>query len=124
MLKPIINQSIVCLTLIFVGAAQNELSAATPLPTSALSVMAGNAEAARTNASNYQWKNVNLEVRRIAAAEKQIEQSSAGNADLTARLAPLRDAVLSLRSGSKSHDSKVTQDAAQRVSSLCADIQH
>jgi len=78
-----------------------------------LRVIQGNADAARVNAGIYQWKRVNVEVDRIAAAEHALE--AAGTAD-----AVLRTAVLSLRSARQAHDSDATIRAATAVSALCA----
>jgi hypothetical protein len=87
--------------------------AGSPVPT--LRVILGNADAARANAGIYQWKRVNVEVDRIAAAEHTLE--SAGAAD-----AALRTAVLSLRSARQAHDSDATAHAATTVSTLCASM--
>ena len=81
----------------------------------ALYVIQGNADAARINARNYQWKRVNVEVDRIAAAEHALEAMGTDDASL-------RAAVLSLRSARQAHDSEATVQAAAAVSALCTSL--
>ena len=89
------------------------------LPLGTIRTIQDNAQAARDNAGIYQWRRVTLEVERIVAAERSLEQAlPKGNAPAPATA--LRQAVLELRSARFDHDVKRTQAAAAQVSAQCA----
>ncbi|MEO7715054.1 MAG: hypothetical protein ABIY70_02530 [Capsulimonas sp.] len=91
---------------IAVFAACISVSAAVASP---VSDIRDNAAAAASNAHIYQWKRVELEVVRIADAEKKVQLSQSSKSDA------LSSAVRDLRAAQAAHDADRTEAAAAAV---------
>lgn len=106
----------------FAGAAS---SAADTLPAKAgdtLHTIGANAVAAAGNARICQWRRVNLEVDRVAAADNSLQSELAGDSVRQADLGRLHDAVISLRAARVDRDVERTRAAASKVADLAGDM--
>lgn len=84
-----------------------------------------NADVAGSNARDRQWRRVNREVDRIVARANSLATGGGAAAALSPeQAAALRDAVAALRSARAARDAERVRTAAEKLSSLCADLLH
>ena len=74
-----------------------------------------NAQAARDNATLYQWKRVNNEVDRLVAAEKSVEKALSAETAQKESVTALQEAVRELRQGRLNHDVERIKASSERV---------